>query len=325
MKVNPEENNVYHLNGSLVGKWIYGLDRNLRSLEEKKPFLNCTYIAHNWEGRTVYGNCIRQDREVYVTAHVGSLKMCGSRFNVYINYFYDVTEAILTETLGLVDDVLYRVYGVYYIDHPHLLLRVYGEDSAEYARRTIGNEKFFINRIYISLSPALHIAYKSSIEGKLKLILPGGTVLIGPKVYTTTNYDHAFIRFRNRLATPLYGEYRIIVEDVEGNVIWEKSIELEKYSLCMVNASLNLSVEEAIFEIENKCDIPTYIVKAKVKINDVFYIEQNLPHIPIRALSKNVLTLNIPIDLPPKEVRKVDIALINDKGEELVSYSFKYG
>jgi len=38
LKVNTEENSVYYLNGSLVGKWIYILDKNLRSLKEKNPY-----------------------------------------------------------------------------------------------------------------------------------------------------------------------------------------------------------------------------------------------------------------------------------------------
>ena len=321
LKVNPEENNVYHLNGSLIGKWIYGLDKSLRNLEEKKPVLNCTCISRSWRGRTVYGNCVRQGNKVGITAYAGSLDMCGSRFDVYVNYFYNVKNTLLTETFGLIDDVLYRVYGVYYVDHPSLILQAYGENIVKNSIQTIGNDKFSINKIYISLSPTMCITFRSSIEGTLKIILPNGREY-NAQIHTT-DYGHVFLPFGKKLATPPYGKYHVVIIDRTGNVVWESDLELEKYRLNIINASLNVRKEKAIFEVENRGDIPTYIAKVKIIINDLFFIEENVPFIPMRALSINKVTLNIPIDLPPEEVRKVDVILINDRGDEVLSYSFK--
>ena len=320
LKVNTEENSVYYLNGSLVGKWIYILDKNLRSLGEKNP-INCTRISYNRKGRIVQGNCVREEKEVCIIAYANPLGICGSRFDAYVNYFYNVKNTILTRTLGLMDDVLYKVYGVYYVDYPQLSLKAYGESSTKHTRQVIGNEKFSINRIYVSLSPTIYIAYKSSIEGILKIIPPNGEER-SSQVYAT-RCGHVFIPFVEKLRTPLHGKYHIIVTDKAGNVVWESDIELEKYRLNIINASLNVREEKAIFEVENRGDIPTYIVKVKIIINDLFFIEEDVPFIPMRALSINKVTLNIPIDLPPEEVRKVDVILINDRGEEVLSYSFK--
>jgi len=321
LKVSSEENNVYYLNDSLIGKWIYCLDKKLRGLEEKNPVLNCTCVSRGWRGGTVYGNCVRQGNKVGIAAYAGSLDMCGSRFDVYVNYFYNVKNALLTRTFGLIDDVLYRVYDIYYIDHVDLTMQAYGESNIEHTRQVIGNEKFSINRIYISLSPTICITYRSNIEGILEIILPSGK---GRKAQIhVTDYGHVFLPFVEKLVTLPYGKYHVAIMDKAGNVVWESDLELEKYSLSVLNATLNVKGEKAIFEIENKGNIPTYITKAKIRINDLFFIEEDLSFIPIRASSINKIVLNIPIDIPPEEVRKVDVVLINDKGEEVLSYSFK--
>lgn len=321
LKVSSEENNVYYLNGSLIGKWIYSLDKNLLNLEEKKPTLNCTCISRGWRGRTIYGNCVRQGNKVGITAYAGSLDMCGSRFDVHVNYFYNVKNALLTKTFGLIDDVMYRVYGIYYIDHADLTMQAYGESNVEHTRQVIGNEKFLINRIYISLSPTICITYRSNIEGMLEIILPSGE---GRKAQIhATDYGHVFLPFEKKLVTPPYGKYHVVIMDKAGNIVWESDFELEKYSLSVLNATLNVKGEKAIFEVENKGNIPTYITKAKIRINDLFFIEEGLSFIPIRASSINRIVLSIPIDIPPEEVRKVNVVLINDRGEEVLSYSFK--
>ena len=321
LKVSSKENNVYYLNGSLIGKWIYSLDKNLLDLEEKRPTPNCTYVSRDWRGRTIYGNCVRMGNKVSVVASVGFLNMCESMFDVYVNYFYNVKEAFLTRTLGLIDDVLYRVYGIYYIDHVDLAMQAYGESYIEHTRQVIGNEKFSINGIYISLSPTICITYRSNIEGMLEIILPSGEERKAQ--IHATDYGHVFLPFEKKLVTPPYGKYHVVIMDKAGNVIWESDFELEKYSLSVLNATLNVKGEKAIFEVENKGNIPTYITKAKIRINDLYFIEEDLSFIPIRALSINRVVLSIPIDIPPEEVREVDVVLMNDRGEEVLSYSFK--
>lgn len=133
LKINTKTCYVYDAEGNFVGKWIYLLSSDIpvEKLELRKPVRNCTLVLANYHAMKFYGPCmkiLREGREMIVTSFLAEEKIILDKsrnivLNVGSDYYYSSKSKLLVRVEdGVLDDILYNVFGIYYIDHAYLVL-----------------------------------------------------------------------------------------------------------------------------------------------------------------------------------------------------------
>ena len=132
LKVDIITGYVYDERGNFIGKWIYMLGSDIPiDLLEKGPIKNCTLILANYGGKKFYGPCfkVKTDKKEYVASgpDIREKLVLDPERNIVLHriphlYYNPKSRLLVKVDEAIMDDILYNVFGVYYIEEAYMKL-----------------------------------------------------------------------------------------------------------------------------------------------------------------------------------------------------------
>jgi len=133
LKIDTKTYHVYDVKDNFIGKWIYTLssDVPVEELELKKHIRNCTLVLANYHGKKFYGPCIRvlrEDKEmILIGPNIEKRIVLDESRNIILDgvphcYYNPKSKLLVRVEDAILDDILYNVFGIYYVDNAYLAL-----------------------------------------------------------------------------------------------------------------------------------------------------------------------------------------------------------
>ena len=133
LKIDTKTCYVYDVKDNFIGKWIYTLssDVPVEELELKKHIRNCTLVLANYHGKEFYGPCLKvlkEDKEmILIGPNIEKRIVLDESRNIVLDgvphcYYNPKSKLLVRVEDAILDDILYNVFGIYYIDNAYLIL-----------------------------------------------------------------------------------------------------------------------------------------------------------------------------------------------------------
>jgi len=316
-KLSLNDNIVYSVDGEPLGKWVF----SLQDLRAKSGFFrNCLILAINYYGKTIYGNCLFSENSLKVIPSKPIIiETDESKVELETQYEYDLSSKLLKRvSLRFVSDILLNMFKIPYLDFiGEMSLESYSIAKPLKLRIDLNTAVFNVEEAYLTLSSEIYLKYSSEISGEL--ILKGENYT--SKYTVRKGIGYALLSINKPLTTPS-GKYVIILKDSNGKEVSKAEISLGKAEIAIKEVRIVANKNRGKYismEVLNFGTLPTYLSKVHIKFDKKYSVVIETRRIPLKPEGITYLRLQLPKGLVPEEVGSLNITLINDLGEQLLS------
>mgnify|MGYP005629587337 CR=1 FL=1 len=247
------------------------------------------------------------------------IKTDESKVELETQYEYDLRSKLLESvSLRFISDVLLNMFKILYLDFiGEMSLESYSVSKPLELRIDLNTAVFSVEEAYLTLSSEIYLKYSSEISGEL--ILKGGNYT--SKCTVKKGIGYALLSLNKPLTTPS-GKYVIILKDSGGKDVSKAEISLEKAEIVIKEVRIVTNGNHGKYismEVLNFGALLTYLSRVHIKFGEKCSVVIETRRIPLKPGGITHLKLHLPKDFVPEGIGSLDITLINDLGEQLVS------